>query len=106
MRAALSHQEFGLIDNWLRSLKGIHYQYLDKFDNLNIDEQTDLLCELNVKRQVTNVCHTTIVQNAWHRGQKLSVHGWIYGLKDGLIHDLRISVSDFSQPKDAFVYEM
>ncbi|STZ02063.1 Carbonic anhydrase 2 [Moraxella equi] len=79
---------------------------MDKFDNLNIDEQTDLLCELNVKRQVTNVCHTTIVQNAWHRGQKLSVHGWIYGLKDGLIHDLQVSVNDFSQLKDAFVYEV
>ena len=72
----------------------------------HIDEQIDLLCQLNVKRQVTNVCHTTIVQNAWHRGQKLSVHGWIYGLKDGLIHDLEVSVHDFSQLKEAFVYEV
>ena len=106
VRAALSHQEFGLIDNWLRSLTGIYYQHLDKFNNLDIDEQIDLLCQLNVKRQVTNVCHTTIVQNAWHRGQKLSVHGWIYGLKDGLIHDLEVSVHDFSQLKEAFVYEV
>ncbi|WP_435939051.1 carbonate dehydratase [Moraxella bovoculi] len=106
VRSALSHQEFGLIDNWLRSLKGIHYQYLDKFTNLTLDGQTDLLCELNVKRQVTNVCHTTIVQNAWHGGQKLSVHGWIYGLEDGLIHDLKVSVNGFDKLADAFVYEM
>lgn len=106
VRSALSHQEFGLIDNWLRSLKGIHYQHLEKFTGLDIDKQTDLLCELNVKRQVTNVCHTTIVQNAWHKGQQLSVHGWIYGLKDGMIHDLQVSVNGFDKLPDAFVYEL
>lgn len=83
VRSALSHQEFGLIDNWLRSLKGIHYQYLDKFTNLTLDEQTDLLCELNVKRQVTNVCHTTIVQNAWHRGQNCPFTAGFMGWKMG-----------------------
>lgn len=106
VRSALSHQEFGLIDNWLRSLKGIHYQHLDKFANLTMDEQINLLCELNVARQVTNVCHTTIVQNAWHKGQALSVHGWIYGLEDGLIHDLKVSVNGFDKLAEAFVYEL
>ncbi|MDO4895804.1 MAG: carbonate dehydratase [Moraxella sp.] len=104
VKAALGHQEFGLIDNWLRSLKGMRYQYHDKFVGLSDDEELDLLCEINVKRQVTNVCHTTIVQNAWHRGEVLTVHGWIYRLDDGLITDLGVSVSGFEQLADAFVY--
>lgn len=106
VRSALSHQEFGLIDNWLRSLKGIYYQHLDKFTNLDLETQSDLLCRLNVERQVTNVCHTTIVQNAWHRGDKLSVHGWIYNLHNGLIDDLQVSVNDLTQLKNAFVYDL
>lgn len=106
VRSALSHQEFGLIDNWLRSLKGIYYQHLDKFANLSLEAQSDLLCRLNVERQVTNVCHTTIVQNAWHRGDKLSVHGWIYNLNNGLIDDLQVSVNDLTQLKNAFVYDL
>ncbi|MFW2178264.1 MULTISPECIES: carbonate dehydratase [unclassified Moraxella] len=104
VKAALGHQEYGLIDNWLRALKGMRYQYEDMFQNLTLEEEVDLLCEINVKRQVTNVCHTTIVQNAWHRGQKLAVHGWIYGLEDGLINDLKVSISSPAQLADAFVY--
>ncbi len=104
VKAALGHQEFGLIDNWLRSLKGMRFQYAESFENLNETEELDLLCEINVKRQVTNVCHTTIVQNAWHRGQSLSVHGWIYGLENGLLNDLKVSISNFNQLADSFVY--
>lgn len=105
VKAALGHQEYGLIDNWLRALKGMRYQYAEAFENLTLDEEVDLLCEINVKRQVTNVCHTTIVQNAWHRGDALAVHGWIYGLKDGLINDLQVSISSPDQLADAFVYQ-
>lgn len=105
VKVALGHQEFGLIDNWLRSLKGMRYQYQDAFVGLTPEQELDLLCEINVKRQVTNVCHTTIVQNAWHRGEKLAVHGWIYGLANGLITDLNITISGFEQLADAFVYE-
>ncbi|OOR91102.1 carbonate dehydratase [Moraxella caviae] len=104
VKAALGHEEYGLIDNWLRSLKGLYYQNQDSFQNLTPEQETDLLCELNVKRQVTNVCHTTIVQNAWHRGAKLAVHGWIYNLKNGLIHDLKTDIHSPEQLKDAFVY--
>lgn len=104
VKAALGHQEFGLIDNWLRSLKGMRYQYADLFEHLSLEQEVDLLCEINVKRQVTNVCHTTIVQNAWHRGQPLSVHGWIYRLENGLINDLQVSISSLSQLADSFVY--
>ena len=104
VRAALSQEEFGLIDNWLRPLKGMRYQYRESFDGLSADEELDLLCEINVKRQVTNVCHTTIVQNAWYRGQSLSVHGWIYQLGDGLIKDLGVTISNTSQLEQAFIY--
>lgn len=57
----------------------------------------DRLCELNVIEQVANVCHTTIVRDAWERGQELAVHGWIYGLHDGLLHDLNSSITDFGE---------
>ena len=104
VKAAIGHQEYGLIDNWLRALKGMRCQYTDMFENLTLEQEVDLLCEINVKRQVTNVCHTTIVQNAWHRGQTLSVHGWIYGLENGLINDLQVSVSTLEQLANSFVY--
>lgn len=104
VRASLGHEEYGLIDNWLRSLKGLRYQYREQFLGLSLDEQTNLLCEMNVKRQVTNICHTTIVQNAWYRKEKLAVHGWIYGLNDGLIKDLKVSISGHEQLANAFLY--
>nr|WP_315042317.1 carbonate dehydratase [uncultured Moraxella sp.] len=104
VKAALGHEEYGLIDNWLRALKGMRYQYTDSFEDLTPEQEVDLLCEINVKRQVTNTCHTTIVQNAWHRGQPLSVHGWIYGLENGLINDLNVSISNLDQLADSFVY--
>ena len=97
VRAALGHRELGLIDNWLRALKAIHHQNLVRFDGLDDEQQVNLLCELNVQRQVRNVCHTTIVQNAWHRGQSLSVHGCIYGIKDGRWKNLNVTVSGLEQ---------
>lgn len=104
IQAALSPEEYGLIDNWLRPLKGMRFQYRDAFVGLSKQEELDLLCEINVKRQVTNVCHTTIVQNAWYRGENLSVHGWIYGLDNGLIKDLGVSISNSNQLEKAFIY--
>lgn len=104
IRAALQHTEYGLIDNWLRSLKGLRYQYRDMFEGLNFEEQVNLLAEMNVRRQVTNISHTTIVQNAWFRGEKVAVHGWIYDLKDGLIQDLNISINQAKQLENTFLY--
>jgi carbonic anhydrase len=63
------------------------------------------LCELNVQRQVRNVCHTTIVQNAWRRGHRLAVHGWISGLSDGLVKDLRVTVNSAAQLDSTFLYD-
>ena len=104
IKAALSQQEYGLIDNWLRPLKGMRYQYREAFEGLTDEEELDLLCQINVKRQVTNVCHTTIVQNAWYQGRQLSVHGWIYDMNSGLIEDLGVSISNAQQLASAFVY--
>lgn len=106
VRAALGHRELGLIDNWLRALKAIHHQNLMRFDGLDDEQQVNLLCELNVQRQVRNVCHTTIVQNAWQRGQPLAVHGWIYGLADGLVKDLQVTLDNASQLDSTFLYDL
>ena len=105
VRAALGHQELGLIDNWLRAIKALYHQSLEQFTGLDEEARVDLLCELNVQRQVRNVCHTTIVQNAWKRGQELTVHGWIYGLKDGLVKDLGVSINAAEQLDGTFLYQ-
>jgi len=105
VRAALGHEELGLIDNWLRALKALYHQNLQRFEGLDAEQQVNLLCELNVQRQVRNVCHTTIVQNAWRRGHRLAVHGWIYGLSDGLVKDLQVTVDDAAQLDATFLYD-
>jgi len=91
--AALNNMRFGLIDNWLRHIKDIierHGTFLSTVESQQKKEE--ILCELNVIEQVINVCHTNIVQDAWYRGQKVSVHGVIYGLKDGLLKDLGVNI--------------
>ncbi|MCA0458179.1 MAG: carbonate dehydratase [Chloroflexi bacterium] len=92
--AAMQNKEFGLIDNWLRHLKDIYREHQDELDHIHDHtERGDRFCELNVIEQVHNVCHTTIVQAAWRRGQELTVHGWIYGVRNGLIKDLKVSIA-------------
>ncbi len=90
--AALRKDRVGLVDIWLRHIQDVHQKHLAAVDTLPAERRHDRLCELNVLEQVTNVCQTYIVQDAWKRGQPLTVHGWIYGLKDGLVHDLGITV--------------
>ncbi len=97
VQAALQDREFGLIDNWLRHIKDVYRVHASEFEGLDEQQALSLLCELNVAEQVANVCHTTIVQNAWKRGQPLSVHGFIYGLGDGLLNDLGMN---FSNPEE------
>jgi carbonic anhydrase len=106
VRAAIGHQELGLIDNWLRALKALYHQNLAQFEGLDEEGRVNLLCELNVARQVRNVCHTTIVQNAWKRGQPLTVHGWIYGLDNGLVKDLKTSIKSAEQLDETFLYDL
>ncbi len=88
IRAAMENHENGLIDNWLRHVKDVIRFNAEDFEGLGEEEKLDLLCELNVKEQVTNICNTTVVQNAWKRGARLSVHGWIYNIKNGILRDL------------------
>ncbi|WP_127555024.1 carbonate dehydratase [Saccharospirillum alexandrii] len=99
--AALSNQRLGLIDNWLRHIQDVLKIYRRYFDALP-DEMTKLnrLCEVNVMAQVLNLAETTIVQNAWERGQAVSLHGWIYGLDNGILKDL-----DVTHSKDADLRE-
>ena len=93
IKAAMEDQEHGLIDNWLRHIKDVIRFNSDKFSGLGHNERLDLLCELNVKEQVTNICNTTIVQNAWKQGKKLSIHGWIYNIENGILKDLNTESS-------------
>lgn len=93
IRAALENRSHGLIDNWLRHIKDIYRCHQDKIDALPDETaRQNLLCELNVIEQVANVCHTTIVQNAWNAGMDLTVHGWIYSIDDGILKDLKVAV--------------
>jgi carbonic anhydrase len=92
--AALQNRSFGLIDNWLRHVQDVRNKYADLLASRADDEQRHaLLCELNVIEQVTNICQTTVVQSAWQRGQELAVHGLVYGLADGILRDLAMTVT-------------
>ncbi len=106
VKAAMENKELGLIDNWLRTIKDTYQLHHRKLSLLSGEQaKVDALCELNVKAQVANVCHTTVVQNAWRRGQELSVHGWIYSIADGIIHDLEVTVTGLEQVPAIYHYE-
>lgn len=88
----------GLIDNWLRNIKDTYTRHQKELEKItDISARADRLCELNVIAQVYSVCNTTIVQNAWASGRELAVHGLIYGLSDGLLHDLAVRVTGQEQ---------
>jgi carbonic anhydrase len=95
VQAALRRDRLGLSDNWLRHVQDVR----EKHEGGGGDDSkaSDRLCELNVIEQVANVCQTTIARDAWERGQELAVHGWIYGLQDGLLRDLNVTVADFHE---------
>ena len=83
----------GLVDNWLRHIRDVYQKYEITLNRVtDLKRRGDKLCELNVIEQVSNVCHTTIVQEAWRRGQELAIHGWVYGLQNGLLRDLHVCV--------------
>ncbi len=95
--AAMENREHGLIDNWLRHIKDVYRLHRAEIDLLPKDQRADRLCELNVVEQVANVCHTTIVQNAWNKGRELAVHGWIYRVDNGILKDLEVCVTGVDQ---------
>jgi carbonic anhydrase len=93
VKAAMDNLQLGLIDNWLRHVQDVMHKHNEELETIVDDgRRLDRLCELNVSDQVLNVSKTTIVQNAWNRGQELAIHGWIYGISDGLLRDLNISI--------------
>ena len=101
--AAMSPNPLGLIDNWLRHVRDVYMAHRDELEQLaDPAARQDRLCELNVAAQVANVCHTTIVQDAWRRGQPLTVHGWVYALADGLLRDLGLDVGSTEQIPRAY----
>ena len=98
VRAAMSTTPLGLIDNWLRHIRDVHMWNREELQAIaDPVARTDRLAELNVEAQVANVANTTIVQDAWRRGQELTVHGWIYSLKDGLLRDLGLVIEALEQ---------
>ena len=93
IRAAIEKDSHGLIDNWLRHVQDVERDYQHELDGIaDPQKRVDRLCELNVAEQVRNISRTTIVQDAWRRGHHVQLHGWVYGLKDGLISDLHVSI--------------
>ncbi|MCL1065507.1 carbonate dehydratase [Shewanella olleyana] len=92
VKASMSNDRFGLIDNWLGHLKDIYRLHRADLDELDEEQRFNRLCELNVMEQVANVTSTSIVQDAWDRGQELAIHGWIYGINNGLLTDLDVTV--------------
>jgi len=94
VRAALDSKPHGLIDNWLRQIRDLNQrQSLELTRYATIEDRVDRLCELNVVEQVKNVGNTTIVQEAWLRGQQVTIHGWIYSIMDGLLKDMDVCIS-------------
>jgi carbonic anhydrase len=103
VHAALEKKRLGLIDNWLRHVQDVHGKHREMLDFIaDPRAREDRLSELNVIEQVANVCQTSIVLDAWDRGQDLTIHGWIYGLQDGLIRDLRTSASSPEEVPEAY----
>ena len=101
--AALQNQRVGLADNWLRHVQDVHSKHDARVAVMpDMPQRVDRLCELNVIAQVANVCQTTIVQDAWEHGKELAVHGWVYGLKDGLVRDLGSTVTKLGEAASAY----
>jgi carbonic anhydrase len=91
--AALEDRRVGLADNWIRHVQDVRNRHAGWLDTVPAARRVNALCELNVVEQALNVCQTTVVQDAWQRGQELVVHGWVYGLQNGLLQDLAMTVS-------------
>jgi carbonic anhydrase len=97
VRAVFDGMKLGLIDNWLRHVDDVRQRHERTLASLAPEQAIDRLCELNVIEQARHVCETTIVQDAWARGSRLTVHGWIYGLEDGRLHDVGFSAERTDQ---------
>ncbi|MGA1318745.1 MAG: carbonate dehydratase [Rubrivivax sp.] len=92
VRAAMRGLRVGLADNWLRHVHDVRLRHRKRLDHLPPAQQEDVLCEMNVIEQVGNVALSTVIQDAWARGQEVTIHGWVYGLRDGLLKDLQVTM--------------
>lgn len=103
VKASMENQQLGLIDYWIRNIRDVYYDHRQELEAIaDKDERTDRLCELNVMEQVANVSHTNIVQNAWARGQELTIHGWCYRLEDGLIRKITDPIDNIEQVSERY----
>jgi carbonic anhydrase len=104
--AAMTNNEFGLIDNWLRHIKDVYRIHAEELDAISDETaRANRLVELNVIENVYNLCKTSIVQNAWKNGQELSVHGWVYSLATGKISDMKVSTSNNDKLDNVFKFK-
>ena len=101
VKAALNNLRVGLADNWLRHIQDVRNTHRAFLDRVPVERRVDALVELNVLEQARNVCRTTIVEDAWLRGQEVIIHGWVYGLHNGLLEDLRITVAGMDDVEPA-----
>lgn len=98
IEAAIANNSIGLVDNWLNHIRDLLHRKADELEQIeDLQERSNRLCELNVTNQVANVARTNIVKDAWLRGQEVSIHGWVYGLSDGLVRDLGLSLSSLAE---------
>ena len=94
VQAALEGTRIGLADNWIRHIQDVRHRHRQLLDSLRDSVRADALCDINVIEQVVNVCVSTVMIDAWAKGQKISIHGWAFGVHDGLLQDLNMTISD------------
>jgi carbonic anhydrase len=102
VRAAMEDNRIGLADNWIRHVQDVRHRHQEWLDTVPAARRVEALVELNVLEQALNVCQTTIVQDAWARGQEVVVHGWVYGLHNGLLEDLSMTVTGVDSVQPAY----
>lgn len=106
VRAAMTHKTFGLVDKWLRNIKDVYHKHEEELEKIeDLDKRSDRLTELNVIQQVKNLAETKIVQRAWHNGKQLVIHGWVYGLNNGLITELNTVYNEKEDIPSIYRYE-
>ena len=104
--AAMTNKQFGLIDNWLRHIKDVYRLHAAELDAIDDETQrANRFVEFNVMENVYNLCKTSIVQNAWQKGQQLGVHGWVYSIETGVITDLKLSTYDNAKMAEVFRFK-
>lgn len=104
IKASLNDLRLGLVDNWLRHVQDVRDKHREQLATIDDEKaKVDRLCELNVVEQVVNIAQTTVMKDAWQRGQPVTVHGWCYGLQDGLVRDLDMSIGRERDLRDAYI---